>query len=316
MTLSRRQQRLLSAAGIALGFMADRVFGDPRRGHPVAGFGRLATRLEASTFADRRLAGVAHVGLLVAGVTALGVTAQSLTRKRPAVSLLATAVATWAVLGGRSLQREAMIIATQLDADELGAARVQVRNLVGRETSELTSAEVARAAVESVAENTADAVVAPLFWGAIAGIPGLIGYRAINTLDAMIGHRSTRYENFGWAAARLDDVANWLPARMAGLITVAVAPMINGSPRATWMIMIRDSPPHPSPNAGVVEAAFAGALGVRLGGSNVYEGQIEDRGTLGDGPPANVPDLARATRLSMIISASSALAAITWRALR
>lgn len=316
MTLSRRQQRRLSAAGIALGFVADRVLGDPRRGHPVAGFGLFATRLEASTYADRRLAGAAHVGVLVGGVTALGVVAESLTRPRPVAFLLATAGATWAVLGGRSLQREAMTIATQLGADDLAAARVQVRNLVGRETSGLTSAEVARAGLESVAENTADAVVAPLFWGAVAGIPGLIGYRAVNTLDAMIGHRSTRYENFGWAAARLDDLANWLPARMAGLITVAVAPMINGNSRATWMIMVRDSPQHPSPNAGVVEAAFAGALGVRLGGSNVYSGLVEDRGTLGDGPPADVPDLARATRLSVIVSASSAVAAIIWRALR
>ena len=185
---------------------------------------------------------------------------------------------------------------------DLAGARLQVRNLVGRDPAELGPDEIARATVESVAENTSDAVVAPLVWGAIAGIPGLLGYRAVNTLDAMIGHRSPRYERFGWAAARLDDLANWVPARVAGLAAAMAAPLVGGSPAAAVRAMRRDAGQHPSPNAGVVEAAFAGALGIRLGGRNVYQGRVEERGVLGDGRAIAVADIARANRLASIVS--------------
>ena len=157
---------------------------------------------------------------------------------------------------------------------------------------------MARATVESVAENTSDAVVAPLLWGAVAGVPGLLGYRAVNTLDAMVGHRSPRYERFGWAAARLDDLVNWVPARVAGLAAAAggaAGRRITGGGAAGRR---RDAGQHPSPNAGVVEAAFAGALGIRLGGRNVYDGQVEDRGVLGDGRAVEIADIARANRLA------------------
>ena len=222
----------------------------------------------------------------------LGWGLERLAARHPAVTVIATAAATWTVLGGRSLDREAMIISGQLAADDLDAARHRVRNLVGRETAGLSADEVARATVESLAENTSDAVVAPLFWGAVAGIPGLLGYRAVNTLDAMIGHRSPRYLRFGWAAARLDDVVNWLPARLAALAAAGAAPLAGGSTRETLRIVVRDAGRHPSPNAGVVEAAFAGALGVRLGGRNVYHGEAEDRGVLGDGRPVGAADIA------------------------
>ena len=148
----------------------------------------------------------------------------------------------------------------------------QVRHLVGRDTAELSPEEVARATVESVAENASDAVVAPLLWGAVAGLPGLLGYRAANTLDAMIGHRSPRYLRFGWAAARLDDLANWVPARLAALAAAAWAPLVGGTAGNAVGVVRRDAGRHPSPNAGVVEAAFAGALDVRLGGRNAYHG--------------------------------------------
>ncbi len=191
-----------------------------------------------------------------------------------------------------------------------------MRNLVGRETADLSADEVARATVESLAENTSDAVVAPLFWGTVAGIPGLLGYRAVNTLDAMIGHRSPRYRRFGWAAARLDDVVNWLPARLAAVATAAAAPLVGGSTRETLRIVVRDAGRHPSPNAGVVESAFAGALGVRLGGRNVYHGEAEDRGVLGDGRPVRTTDIARATRLAAVVSAAAMVGGVVLRGWR
>jgi adenosylcobinamide-phosphate synthase len=306
----------IRVAGLALGFLADAAWGDPPRFHPVAGFGRLATAVEAHGYADRRGAGIRHVGALVGGAYAAGVLVERAARRRWSLELLGTATATWAVLGGRSLRREAVVVAAQLGAGDLPAARARIRTLVGRDTAALSTEEVARAAVESVAENTADAVVAPLFWGAVAGVPGLLGYRAVNTLDAMIGHRSPRYLRFGWAAARLDDVANWLPARLAGLLTVATAPFVAGSPRKAWQAWRRDARQHPSPNAGVVEAAFAGALGVRLGGSNVYGGNVEDRGVLGNGRPVDTGDIGRAVRLSRLVSAAAIAVVIALRLIR
>ena len=184
---------------------------------------------------------------------------------------------------------------------------------MGRDPTQLDAVQIARACVESLAENTSDAVVAPLLWGAAAGIPGLLGYRAVNTLDAMVGHRSPRYLRFGWAAARLDDGANWLPARLAGVLTALAAPLVGGSPGRARDTVRSDAGRHPSPNAGVVEAAFAGALDVRLGGVNVYAGEVEDRGTLGRGRTVVPADIARAARLARLVSAASALLAVVAR---
>ena len=298
---------------MALGYAADALLGDPRRWHPVAGFGTVAARLEPLSYADRRTAGVAHVGLLVGSAIGLGVGLQRLGRRHPMVMTTVAAVATWTVLGGHSLRREAATIADQLVAGDLTGARVQVRNLVGRETTELGPEEIARATVESVAENSSDAVVAPLLWGAVAGIPGLLGYRAINTLDAMVGHHSPRYERFGWAAARLDDLANWVPARVAGLAAAVAAPLVGGSPAVALRTVRRDAGQHPSPNAGVVEAAFAGALGVRLGGRNVYQGRVEERGVLGDGRAIAVADIARVNRLARMVSVIALALAVLLR---
>jgi adenosylcobinamide-phosphate synthase len=295
-----------TGAGLLLGYALDALIGDPQRGHPVAAFGRLAGALEQRTYAPRRVPGVAHVSVLVGGAALLGLVLERSAGQgsagRPVVRVLVTAAATWCVLGGRSLRHEAAVLAGQLERGDLAAARVQVTHLVGRDPSRLDADEVARACVESVAENTNDAVVAPLLWGAVAGVPGLLAYRAANTLDAMVGHRSERYLRFGWAAARLDDLLNLAPARLAGLLTALAAPLVGGSPSAALAVVRRDAARHPSPNAGVVEAAFAGALGVRLGGVNVYDGHVEDRGTLGDGRPVEVGDVARSVRLSRATS--------------
>jgi adenosylcobinamide-phosphate synthase len=307
---------LAMSCGLALGYAADALLGDPRRFHPVAGFGTVATALERVVYRDGRAAGVAYAGLLVGGTVALGTALDRVGRRHPAAMVLVSAAATWAVLGGRSLGREAATIADQLTAGDVAAARVQVRNLVGRDPAGLEPDEIARATVESVAENTSDAVVAPLLWGAAAGVPGLLGYRAVNTLDAMVGHRSPRYARFGWAAARLDDLVNWVPARLAGLTATLAAPLVGGSAATAWRAVRRDAGQHPSPNAGVVEAAFAGALGVRLGGRNVYQGRIEDRGILGEGRPVAVGDIARANRLARVVSALALALALLSRLVR
>lgn len=153
-------------------------------------------------------------------------------------------------------------------------------------------------------------MVAPLFWGGVAGLPGLLGYRAVNTLDAMIGHRSDRYRRYGWAAARLDDVANWLPARLAGALTVLLAPLAGGRGRAASAAIRTQAARHPSPNAGVVEAGFAGALGIRLGGVNHYHGVAEDRGELGTGRRPVADDIPRSVRLSAAVGTGSLLTAV------
>jgi adenosylcobinamide-phosphate synthase len=302
MTISRAGA---AAVGIGLGVVADRVLGDPRRGHPVAGFGRVAAALEQRMYADDRRAGAGYLAMLVGGAVLLGVALERLGRGSASVSILVTAAATWATLGGRSLQREAGIISEQLTANDLAAARIQIRHLVGRDPATLGSTEIVRACVESIAENTSDAVVAPLLWGAIAGVPGLLGYRAANTLDAMVGHHSTRYQNFGWAAARFDDVLNWVPARLTGLAAALCAPAVAGSAARSLATVVRDSARHPSPNAGVVEAAFAGALDVQLGGVNSYAGRTEDRGVLGRGRPVRPDDIGRATRLASLTATLS-----------
>jgi adenosylcobinamide-phosphate synthase len=218
---------------------------------------------------------------------------------------LLTAAATWAVLGGVSLRREATAMADDLarlpPEVALAAARRRVPNLVGRDPQALDATEIARATVESVAENTSDAQVAPLFWGAVFGLPGLVGYRAINTLDAMVGHRSPRYQDFGTASARLDDAANLIPARLTAVLTAATAPLVGADGIGAWTTWRRDGDRHPSPNSGQCEAAMAGALGVTLGGRNIYRGRVEHRPLLGSGPPPRPDDIRGAARLSAAV---------------
>jgi adenosylcobinamide-phosphate synthase len=305
-----------AAVGLGLGYLADQVLGDPQRWHPVAGFGRVATWLEQRTYADAGLAGAGHTVVLVGATVALSARAERAAARRPLTMIMLTGLATWMVLGGRSLARAATAVAQPLANGDLAGARAQVGHLVGRDTAGQSESEVARATVESVAENTSDAVVAPLLWGAVAGIPGLLGYRAVNTLDAMIGHRSPRYQRFGWSAARLDDLANWIPSRVAGLATALVAPLVGGSARGVLRVVRRDAGQHPSPNAGVVEAAFAGALGIRLGGRNLYRGQAEERGVLGDGPAAVAADIPRANRLAAAVSVVALALAVLIRGVR
>jgi adenosylcobinamide-phosphate synthase len=290
--------------GIAAGFVADAVFADPRRGHPVAGFGWCAAGLEKLTYRDSRAAGVVHVTALLAGLAATGALAQRRARSGPALVVL-TAAATWTALGGTSLTRIGAAMADLLAAGDIEGARLLLPSLCGRDPAALDGAGLARAACESVAENTSDAHVAPLLWAAVAGVPGVLAYRGINTLDAMIGNRSPRYARFGWAAARLDDLANLVPARVTGALAVACAPMVGGSASEAARAWHADAGRHPSPNAGVAEAAFAGALGVRLGGPTRYRHELEIRPTLGDGRTPGVADLRRAVRLSRLVQVAA-----------
>ena len=299
------------AVGLAVGCLADLLLGDPRRGHPVAAFGTGASALERLTYSDGRVAGTAHTGLLLGGLAALGVaTDRAAARRGPGWTAAATAVVTFVVLGGTSLARTGAEMAARLEHDDVEGARALVPSLCGRDPASLDEAGIARATVESVAENTSDAQVAPLWWGAWGGVTGLLVYRGANTLDAMIGHRSPRYARFGWAAARFDDAANYLPARATGILVAACAPAVGGSPRAAWAAWRRDAARHPSPNAGVVEAAFAGALGVRLGGPTQYAHRLEIRPTLGRGRAVEADDIARSVRLSRAVQGVAACAAV------
>ena len=334
-SLMRRSRHWPLAAGLAAGVALDALLGDPRRGHPVAAFGRAAAALEARDYADSRLRGAAHAAACVLAVAAPAALLHRRTRGRPPSQAAAAALAVWAVTGARSLHLAAERSMVALAANDLASARRVLPSLCGRDPAGLGATEMARAVIESVAENTCDAVVAPLLWGAVAGLPGLAAYRAVNTLDAMVGYRSPRYLRFGWASARLDDAANWVPARVTAALTIACAPIASatiktqtqtqmvplpgtsaqgppaeghrlpGPAAAAMRAVLRDGARHPSPNAGRCEAAFAGALGLRLGGTNVYGGVTEVRPELGDGRAPEPADIRRAIRLSRAVTAAA-----------
>jgi adenosylcobinamide-phosphate synthase len=300
------------ATGIAAGFLADLAFGDPRRGHPVALFGGGAARFERLTYADDRWAGVLHTAALLGALAVGGVTGQRFAYRRGRAWVAAlTAATTFVALGGTSLTRTGTRMADLLARGDIDAARRLLPSLCGRDPAALDADGLTRAAVESVAENTADAQVAPLLWAAIGGVPALLVYRGANTLDAMIGHRSPRYHRFGWAAARFDDALNLVAARVTGALVAICAPVVGGSPLSAVRTWRRDAARHPSPNAGVVEASFAGALGVRLGGPTQYAHELEIRPSLGDGPAPQITDLVRAVRLSRLVQLVAAVLAVS-----
>ncbi len=297
----------MSGAALAGGYAADVLFGDPRRWHPVAGFGNVALAVERAAYKPTRLRGVLHAAALVLGAGAAGeLLARAAARAGPGRGVALAAI-TWAALGGRSLAGEARRLATCVELGDLDGARAALPSLCGRDPAGLDAAQLCRATVESVAENTSDAVVGALVWGAIAGPAGVAAYRAANTLDAMVGHRSERYAAFGWAAARLDDALSWPGARVGMALTALCSPVVGGSPLATARVALADGRKHPSPNAGRIEAAFAGALGVRLGGPLSYGGVAELRPALGAGRPPASGDVHRAARLSRAVGATAAV---------
>jgi adenosylcobinamide-phosphate synthase len=288
------------SAGIAFAVAADELLGDPVHWHPVAGFGALAGAAERRLYRDSRRAGIVYTAILVAPATAAAVGLER--RLAPRQRGMLMAAAGWSGLGGRTLRRTAARMADLVDAGELDAARRLAPALVARTPDALDGPELVRAAVESLAENTADAVGGPLVWGAIAGPAGAVAHRAVNTLDAMVGYRSDRYRHFGWCAARLDDVLGWPVARATAAAVVLAALICGDDAGGAARIWRRDGASHPSPNAGRTEAAFAGALGVTLGGANDYGGMLERRPLLGRGPRPGTAELRRAVRLSAVSS--------------
>jgi adenosylcobinamide-phosphate synthase len=275
------QRRLLGAAA---GLFADRAFGEPpSRLHPVAAFGTVMGVVEPAVYADRRTRGLAYA----ATGTLLGATA--------GYALPSTTASVAVTAAGHMLRSCAADIGRLLTVGDLTGARAALPTLAGRDAQCLDESGVAAAVVESLADNTVDAVVAPALWGATLGAPGAATYRAINTMDAMVGHHSPRYEHFGWASARLDDIAAYLPARMTALLVCAARPR---RARVILDTVRRDAPAHPSPNAGVAEAAFAAALGLQLGGPLRYDNRREDRPRIGPGPRPRAADITRAIRLA------------------
>ncbi len=270
--------------GAAAGLLTDRLIGEPPSiVHPVAWFGKSMQHAEATLWADRRNHGIAYA----ANGVGLGAAAGRLGRS--------TAVVVALTVAGRELRSTAERISRATSSGDLNRARTELPALVGRDPSELDASGIAAAVIESVAENSVDAVIAPVFWAVVAGPPGAAAYRAINTMDAMVGHRNDRYRNFGWAAARIDDAANYLPARIFAVLVAAQTPS-----RATKTLATvrRDAPAHPSPNAGVAESAVAGALGRELGGPLRYGHRLEERPRLGTGPRPSPADIPRAIRIA------------------
>lgn len=282
MTGSDRAVLLILAA-----LVLDWLLGDPRwLPHPVVAIGRLVTILERKL--RRLVANEWAAGVLLLILT-LGITGgmawglvQGASLVHPAAGFVVEALLGWTCLAARSLHGESKLVADALAAGDLPEARRLLSRIVGRDTEALSEPEIWRGAVETVAENTSDGVIAPLFWFMLGGAPLALAYKAVNTLDSMVGYKNERYLRFGWASARFDDLVNLLPARITGLLMVPVAPLVGLSGAGAWRIMRRDGRNHSSPNAGIPEAAAAGALGVRLGGTNIYFGRPVEKPAIGD----------------------------------
>ncbi|MFD2175749.1 adenosylcobinamide-phosphate synthase CbiB [Rhodobacter lacus] len=267
-----------------------------RIGHPVTWFGALIAALEArwNGGAAQRLMGVAAAAVVIGVVLGLTTLLQTLL-PQSWIGVLFGGLLAWPFVALRSMHDHVAAVARPLIAGNLAQARHEVSMIVGRDPAQLDEAGVARAALESLAENSSDGIIAPLFWGCVAGLPGIAAYKAINTLDSMIGHRSARYERFGWASARVDDLVNLIPARLTGLLFGLAA---GAKAREALAVMVRDARAHRSPNAGWPEAALAGGLGIRLSGPRIYGDRVATEPWLNGTAPDPVPQtLARGLAL-------------------
>ncbi|BEV70991.1 MULTISPECIES: adenosylcobinamide-phosphate synthase CbiB [unclassified Paludibacterium] len=288
---------MINASFLLLALLLDRLLAEPRRYHPLVGFGRLTQGVEAMFYPRHpdtepawrmRLRGLCGISLLLLPLTLL---AWALAR----LPLLGNAVAVlllYLAIGAQSLAQHAEAVASALEQHDLPLARQRVGMIVSRQTDELTESQIARATVESVLENGGDAVFSALFWFLLAGAPGVVLYRLANTLDAMWGYRNQRYQYFGWAAARFDDLLNLIPARLTALTYVLL-----GNTRVGWRCWMAQASTWYSPNAGPVMAAGAGALNLSLGGAAVYHGKIKARPALGAGREPEMADIRRAVAL-------------------
>lgn len=301
---------------MAAALVLDRLLGDPEWvPHPVVGFGWLIRRLEgilspaSATPRGQLLRGVLLVGLLLAAGIIPTALVLALTRGWVRWGVMTGIF--WLALAMESMKREALLVENQVTHGTLEQARRQVSRIVGRDPASLDRAGVIRAGVESVAESTSDGIIAPLFYGIVLGPAGAMAYKAVNTLDSMVGYRNQRYEYFGRASARADDLLNLIPARITGLLAVLLAPLVGGSIRRAFRIWRRDHGLHASPNSGHPEAAFAGALGIALAGPAFYEGLPEDKPWINQGATvAQARDITRSVRLMQAVAVTLMAAAV------
>lgn len=308
-----------------LALLIERVVGYPpwffkALGHPVTWIGALISWLEHKLNLGewRRLKGLLMLVLVLLTVLAVGLLLVAVTRRVPFGWMLEAVLAS-TLLAQKELGRAVKAVADGLNLS-LDSGRRAVSHIVGRDPDALDESGVARAAVESLAESTSDGVVAPLFWLLVGGLPGVLIYKAANTADSMVGHRNERYLQFGWASARFDDLLNWIPARLTALLVAAAAFLVRrADPEAAWSTALRDARKHDSPNAGWPEAAFAGALGFRLGGARSYDGITHDLPAFGDGSAElNSLDILKALELywmamNLLLAGTIALGLVLWR---
>ena len=299
--------------------LLDLTLGDPRAlPHPVVAIGGLISRLEnllRRLFGCGRLAGVLLLVLTVTATYGAGLLfLKAGTMISPAGGFIAGLYLAWVSLAARSLHAESGKVAAALERHDLEGARVALSYIVGRETDQLDEPEILRGAVETVAENTGDGVIAPLFFLLLGGPALAIAYKAVNTLDSMVGYKNERYLDFGWASARFDDLANYLPARLTGGLMALAAPLCGLSGPGAWRILRRDCRNHASPNSGFPEAAAAGALKVRLGGANRYFGRMVEKPTIGD--PLQPLSLASYRGVVRLMYCSEVLLLLVWLVLR
>jgi adenosylcobinamide-phosphate synthase len=305
--------------------LIERVLGYPAWlyrliGHPVTWMGALISWLELrlNTGDRRRAKGVLMLSLLLITMLAAGLLVIAVTRRIPAGWAIEALLAS-SLLAQKELGRAVKAVADGLNLS-LESGRRAVSHIVGRDPETLDEPGVARAAIESLAESTSDGVVAPLFWLLLGGLPGILVYKAANTADSMVGHKNQRYLEFGWASARFDDLLNWIPARLSALLVASAAFLVRGAdPEHAWSTALRDARKHDSPNAGWPEAAFAGALALRLGGPRSYGGELHDLPAFGDGrAELSAADVLKALELywmamNLLLAGVLGLALLLWR---
>lgn len=308
-----------------LALLIERLAGYPQAllraiGHPVTWMGALVSWLERrlNTGRRRRLKGIVMLALLLGTGLAAALLVVAFTRRLPFGFALEALLAS-SLLAQKELGRAVKAVADAL-TQSVPAGRAAVAHIVGRDPEALDEAGVARAAIESLAESTSDGIVAPLFWLILFGLPGIVLYKAANTADSMVGHRTARYVDFGWASARFDDVLNFVPARLTALLVAGAAFFVRrADPEAAWGIALRHARRHDSPNAGWPEAAFAGALGFTLGGPRSYDGEMHQLPTFGEGRAALVAaDILKSLELywvamNLLLAVVIAIAIVLWR---
>ncbi|HEX6826802.1 MAG TPA: adenosylcobinamide-phosphate synthase CbiB [Nitrospiraceae bacterium] len=314
----------MTGGELAVACLLDAAVGDPRWfPHPVRWMGSIVDWCDRRVHrvllspAQQRMAGVFLAVVLPAGAYAAGVLLIWFGNSVDTMwGSVATVLLAWTTLAARDLIDHVVSVQRALQSVSLMEARAAVAKIVGRDTEEMDESDIVRATVETIAESTADGIMAPLFYLVLGGAPLALAYKAISTLDSMIGHLDDRYRWFGWASARLDDAANFLPARITALLLVLSAGIVSRSWPATrqaWRILVRDGSHHPSPNSGRPEAAMAGALGVQLGGINRYDGLPIERPCLGDPDhPLTRAHIGMALTLMLWTSLTGVLLGVGW----